>query len=58
MKEITVRIQENFGRRDAYPVCKTAIKLAKLCGSVCFSPDKIAIIKELGFTVLVEPQTI
>jgi len=57
--EITVRIETSYGRRLVYPVCKQAMLLCKLTGyKKTLTDEAIAIIKEMGFTIKIEAQTL
>lgn len=55
---ITVRIANNYGQRAVYPVCDTARKLADLIGTKTFTDRALRQIKDLGYTVAVEQQTL
>lgn len=55
---ITVRIANNYGNRAVYPVCEVAHKLADLIGTKTFTDRALRQIKELGYTVAVEQQTL
>jgi len=55
---ITVRITNNFGNRAVYPACETSKKLAELIGTKTFTDRAIAQIKDLGYAIAVQSQTI
>ena len=53
---ITVRVTNNYGNHTVYPSCEVARKLAALAGTKTLTPQAIRLIKDLGYTVLVEEQ--
>ena len=53
---ITVRVTNNYGTHTVYPSCEVARKLAALAGTKTLTPQAIHLIKDLGYTVLVEEQ--
>ena len=53
---ITVRVTNNYGIQTVYPVCEVARKLAALAGTKSLTPQAVRLIKDLGYTVLVEEQ--
>jgi hypothetical protein len=55
---ITVRIANNYGNRAVYPVCPVAPKLASLVGCKTFTERVLEQIKELGYTISVQQQTL
>lgn len=55
---ITVRITNNFGNRAVYPACEISKKLAELIGTKTFTDRAISQIKDLGYTIDVQSQTI
>jgi len=55
---ITVKITNNYGTRAVYPVCDVACKLAELIGTKTFTDRAIRQIKELGYTIAVEQQSL
>jgi hypothetical protein len=56
--EITVKLKSVYGNDLIYPVCDTAVLLASLTGKKTFTPESIETIKELGYTVTVQPSTL
>lgn len=56
--QITVRITNNYGNRTIYPVCDTALLLARLAGFKTMPAHTIEIIKSLGYSINVQPETI
>lgn len=60
MQTIKVQIKETYGTERVYPVCPTAILLARLTKQTTFTSRNITILKELGYTIAVietKPQT-
>ncbi len=55
---ITVRVTSNFGNTAIYPSCPTSEMLAALAGTKTFTNRALEIIKGLGYTINVAPQTI
>ena len=53
---ITVRVTNNYGNHTVYPSCEVARNLAALAGTKTLTPQAIRLIKDLGYTVLVEEQ--
>ena len=53
---ITVRITSNYGVRTVYPVCQTAVLLAKLAGTKTFTAHALETIKALGYAITVQPE--
>jgi hypothetical protein len=56
--QITVRITSQYGNRTIYPVCDTAILLARLAGFKTFPSHTLETIKALGYSINVQPETI
>ena len=56
--QITVRITNNYGNRTIYPVCETALLLARLAGFKTLPAHTIETIKQLGYSINVQPETI
>jgi hypothetical protein len=56
--QITVRITSQYGNRTIYPVCETALLLARLAGFKTMPAHTIEIIKSLGYSINVQPETI
>lgn len=57
MQKIQLSIKSTYGNQLIYPMCETALKLAKLAGKKTLNGSDIKTIRELGYqVVLVEPQ--
>ena len=56
--EFIVNIRNVFGNERIFPICESALLIAKLIGRKTFSRNDIEIIKKLGFSVSVEAQTL
>ena len=56
--QLTVRITNNYGQRAVYPVCDTAQKFATLLGTKTFTDEARAKIEALGFSFVVQPQSL
>ena len=52
---IVIRIKCAHGAYTAWPVCKDAKRFAALAGSANLTINTMSIIKELGYTIEVEP---
>jgi hypothetical protein len=55
---ITVRIANVYGRETIYPVCATAKLLAQLAGQKTITPQALALIERLGYSVRVQSQSL
>ena len=55
---ITVRIANNYGQRAVYPVCDTARRLAELIGTRTFTERALRQLRELGYTIAVQPEAL
>ena len=55
---ITVRITNQYGNRTVYPVCDTALLLAKLAGFKTLPQHTLETIKALGYQINVQQQTL
>lgn len=55
---ITVRIKSNYGKEAIYPVCDKALAFASIAGTKTLTRADLFHIKEIGFTVNVENQTL
>ena len=58
MKTITVRIKNVYGEDQVYPVCDDSILFANIAGPTTLTDRTNATIKQLGFSIMVEQQTI
>jgi hypothetical protein len=57
--QITVRITSVYGSQTVYPVCDTALLLAKLAGFKTLPAHTIETIKQLGYSIVItHPETI
>jgi hypothetical protein len=56
--QITVRITSQYGNRTIYPVCDTALLLARLAGFKTLPSHTLETIKALGYSINVQPETI
>ena len=55
---ITVRVTNNFGNRAVYPVCSDAQTFAELAGTKTLTDETIRLVKDLGYEVQIQPQTL
>tara|TARA_R100001377_G_scaffold20161_1_gene10599 strand:+ start:382 stop:573 length:192 start_codon:yes stop_codon:yes gene_type:complete len=55
---ITVKVKNNWGREDIYPVCQSAKSFARIAGTTTITKDAIELIKQLGYKVQVEQVTL
>ena len=55
---ITVRVTNNFGNRAIYPVCNDAQTFAELAGTKTLTDETIRLVKDLGYEVQIQPQTL
>lgn len=58
MDTVQVRVRETYGVERIYPVCEIANIFTRLTRQKTFSHENIALIKQLGYTVIVVPQTV
>jgi len=54
---ITVRIQNNYGTKAIYPVCKHAKTFAAIAGTKTLTEAILQLIEKLGYKVMSEAQT-
>ena len=57
VKEIVVKIKNNYGTEVVYPVCEHAKLFARIANTRTLTLDVIANIKSLGITISVEQQS-
>jgi hypothetical protein len=57
VNSITVKIKNNYGVEYIYPVCPKAQDFADIANTKTLTPYVISVIKNLGFKVLVQPNT-
>ena len=55
MNTITVKMEMKYGNPLIYPVCPKAKLFVQLTGQKTLTRAQVEIIKQLGFTVAVEP---
>ena len=55
---ITVQIKTIYGNKTIYPVCETAKALAALTGNKTLTEHAIRIIKNMGYTIAIQAQTL
>ena len=58
MKTITVQIKYNYGNKAIYPICDDAKLFANIARTTTLTDRTIATIKKLGYSILVEQQTL
>jgi hypothetical protein len=58
MDTVQVVIRETYGVERIYPVCEIANIFTRLTRQKTFSHENIALIKQLGYAVVVVPQTV
>jgi len=58
MDIVQVVMRETYGVERIYPACDTANIFTRLTRQKTFSHENIAAIRELGYTVIVVPQTV
>lgn len=58
MKNITVRIDKNFGNEAIYPVCDDAHTFARMVGQKTLTSATLKHIEALGYTISVAQQTL
>ena len=56
--QITVRITSIYGNQTVYPVCEKALLLARLAGFKTLPSHTIETIKQLGYSINIQQQTI
>tara|TARA_Y100000361_G_scaffold21870_1_gene17083 strand:- start:1348 stop:1533 length:186 start_codon:yes stop_codon:yes gene_type:complete len=57
VNSITVEIKNKYGVDYIYPVCPKAQDFADIANTKTLTPYVISVIKNLGFKVLVKPNT-
>ena len=55
---ITIKIKNVYGKELVYPVCTKGLTFARMLNRKTFNAYDIANIKELGYTLQVEAQTL
>lgn len=56
--KIHVNVRPSYGRERIYPSCNNAELLTKLIGSKTFDIKHIAILRELGYTIIIDTPVI
>jgi hypothetical protein len=56
--KITVKLKAVYGKETIYPVCEGAKIFAKIAGTTTLTKSTIEHIKELGYSIEVEQQTL
>lgn len=56
--QLTVRVTNVYGNRAVYPVCDLAKKLADLLGTKTFTDEAREKLANIGFTFVIQPQTL
>ena len=51
---VIIRIRNNYGNEQAYPINDTAKTFARMLGTTTLTTDALRYIKELGFNIEVE----
>lgn len=55
---IKVTKKSVYGVDRIYPACETSILLLELTGGRTFAPDKIEVLKKLGYELVIEAETV
>ena len=55
--EITIEAKDVYGRTLYYPACKRAELFAKLIDKKTLTPETLAIVKKLGYTINIQQPT-
>ena len=58
MPMITVRIKQVYGKTTYYPVCEMAKLFAKLANQLTLTPENLKLIRDYGYAIDVEQQTL
>ena len=58
MKELTVRIENNYGLERIFPVCENSKLFSEIAKTKTLSKKDIEIIKELGYVFKVEQKVL
>lgn len=58
MQPISVRVTNVYGQRMIYPVCEMAKTFAAIAGTKTLKPDTIEKIKQLGYSIAVQPEVL
>ena len=55
--EITIKSKDVYGRTLYYPECKRAELFARLTNKTTLTPETLAIVKKLGYTINIQQPT-
>lgn len=58
IRKILVIVREVFGVKRVYPISADGVLLLKLTGLKCFNEEHLGILKQLGYTLEVVPETL
>ena len=56
--EITIRVTNQYGNKTVYPVCDTALLLARLAGFKTLPAHALETIRQLGYQINIQQQTL
>ncbi len=56
--QITIEVKNIYGQQNCYPACAKSRAFALLAKKKTLSTDDLRIIKSLGYTVTIQPQTL
>jgi hypothetical protein len=56
--QITVKVVYAYGNKRVYPVCEKAKLLATFAAAKTFTNADLEILRDLGYTITVEQQTV
>ncbi len=51
--QVTVELKNNYGQQAIYPVCEKAKMFSRIAGTLTLTPQSLALIKTLGYEVIV-----
>lgn len=57
MKQITVTMKSVYGNTTYYPACADSLLFARIAGTKTLTPDALASIKALGYSIALKQQT-
>ena len=55
--KLTVKIDNNYGKKVVYPVCEQSRIFAMIAGTTTLTLDTLRLINELGYTLEIERPT-
>jgi len=50
-RSILIEIKHSYGRKVIYPACNDAVAFAQIAGTKTLTPDALALIEQLGYTI-------